>query len=78
MRIEKIDKLPDRVETYKWGAMQAIVKEFLNSGLPYAELKGWTHIHANSCVSSFNKTARTMRAGVKALNLDGRVYLVKE
>ncbi len=78
MRIEKIDKLPENVSTYKWGRMQKVVKDFIDSGVEYAELKDWTHCSERSCCNAFNKAARTMRISARATCHDGRVYLIKE
>lgn len=56
-----------------------IIMEFVESDHDCVKVEGWTHSSACVCTASLNKSIKTFnKGGIKAVTVNGEVYLVKE
>ncbi len=55
-----------------------IIMEFMESDYDCVKVQGWTHTTPYSCAASLNRSIeRFHKGGIKAVTVNGEVYLVK-
>ena len=62
---------------YKKTKNQEVVEDFIKSGLDCVLVEGWTQKAAGGAAFAYNKAAKTMRVGVRAISRGNKVYLLK-
>lgn len=63
--------------TYKYGANQKLLLDFMASDADAAEVAEFTHKNAYICAATLSKAAKKLRIGCRVTNRDGHVYLIK-
>ena len=68
-------EVKDKNITKKWGKNQALILQFLESGLDIAEVLDWDVATADICAGGLQATAKKHNLGIKAFSVNGRVFL---